>query len=208
MIVVKERWLITDQTQVSNYERGLESIAFDTQDLTKLGTPKKVLIKKTANGVELVLKVAGSNLTGYDKLTLIDLTPTHLTASVEETRQFIDNPNVIVERVLSSGARFTEEDLHGLPKEAHSLIYKVDSNGARIFNVINVNPNKEYTKYGIKSQVERKVARILVAYCDNASEMSKLTKEQRQASYMKYNIKLVEFNDYLQANPNYKSVNK
>ena len=59
-------------------------------------------------------------------------------------------------------------------------------------------------KNGIKSQIERGVARVLVAYCDNVKEMSALTKAQRQEQYYKYVIKLVEYNDYLAINPNYK----
>ena len=202
--IIDGRFIITTDKDLSTYTMGLEVVAFDTLDLSKLGAPKKVLIKQVNGKCELVAKPMGSNLSNYDRLVLVDLAPNHLTASVEETKQFIANPNVIVERVLSSGARFTEDDLKQLPKEAHYLIYKVDTNGARVFNVINVNTNKEYQKYGIKSQVERNVARVLVAYCENSAEMSAMTMEQRQAQYTRFIIKLVEFNDYIKVNPNYK----
>lgn len=202
--IINGRFVVSDSAQFNNLNSGIECIAFDTHDITKLGAPRKVLIKKINGVIEIVVRPSGSNLTGYSQLSLVDLEPTHLQASVEETKRFIEEPSAIIERTLSSGARFTDSDLNGLPKEAHYLIYKEDSNGARVFNVINVNTNKEYQKFGIKSQIERGVARVLVAYCDNVKEMSALTKAQRQEQYYKYVIKLVEYNDYLAINPNYK----
>ena len=199
MKYLNERWVITDPKQVENYERGIECVAFDMVDTTKVGTPRKVCIKKVNGQPQLVVKVV-SNLSNYTRMPLVSVLSSDLMASKEESKTFIDNPDAIIERTLSSGARFTQEDLNGLPKEAHSLI--IDSEG--VFKVINVNTNAEYQKYGIKSQTERGIARVLIAYCENAEEMKKLSQTDRAINFFKFNIKLVEYNDYLQDNPNYK----
>ena len=150
MKVINERFLITDTEQVKNYERGIECIAFDTKELTKLGTPRKVCIKQVDGQPKLVIKVV-SNLSGYTRMPLVSILSTDLMASKEESKTFIDNPDAIVERVLSSGARFTEEDLKQVPNEARYLL--IDNDGE--FKVINVKTSAEYQKYGIKSQTER-----------------------------------------------------
>lgn len=195
VLIIDNRYsLCLNDNEKSMFERGIETRALDMLDFGKDGKPKLVLIKKNENGkIELVARTTQSNLTNYTKLVLVDLEETHLQASVEETKIFINEPHAKVTRYLSSGARFTEEDMKQLPKEAHYLIYKEDSNGARVFNVINVNTNKEYQKFGIKSQIERGIARALVFYCANAEDMQKLTIAQRKARYNDYDIKLVEF---------------
>lgn len=195
VLFIENRFVVRGtQEEISMFERGIETRAQDMLDIGKDGKAKLVLIKKNSFGtIEIVNKPIQSNLTNYTKLVLIDLEPTHLTASVEETKAFINEPTAKITRYLSSGARFTEEDLKALPKEAHHLIYKEDSNGARTFNVINVQPNEQYKRYGIKSQIERNIARTLVFYCTNAEEMTKLSIEQRKRDFYKYNIVLVEF---------------
>lgn len=193
--IIANQYLI-DSEQETILQRGIEVACFDILNTTKTGTPRKCFIKLVNGKYEEQQHVA-SNLSTYTRMELIDLASTTLMASVEETKLFIANPFAIIERVLSSGARFTSEDLQDLPKEAHSLIYKTDKNGTRIYNVINVLTNDNYKKYGIKSQKERGVARVLIAYVVNAEEMQKLSIEDRQKHYKQYDIKLVEYNDYL-----------
>ena len=195
VLFVENRYCVRGtQSELSMFDRGIETKAQDMLDIGKDGKAKLVLIKKNADGrIEVVNKPIGSNLTDYTQLVLVDLEPKHLMASVEETKTLIANPEAIIVRELSSGARFTEKDLEGLPKEAHSLIYKLDANGVRTYNVINVNTNKDYQKYGIKSQVDRGVSRTLCFHVDNLDEIKTMSEAQRKQMYYKYHVVLCEF---------------
>lgn len=192
--VIEGRYVVRGTQEVFDmFDRGIETKAQDMLDMGKDGKAKLVLIKKTESGIELVSKPVGSNLANYDTFIVRDTRPNVLYLSKEDSEHLCNNLDSLITIELSSGARFTEKDLDGLPKEAHYLIYKLDSNGARKYNAIQVRGDDNYKKYGIKSQIERGLARTIVLYLDNKQEFVNMSVTERLKHSYRMLLKPVEF---------------